>query len=224
MTPSETIKALRDALTELRPIVERGYAHEIIDAALALTADASEDAPDDESVAILHDVASEAAGTWATLEFQHAKSLGAGGPGKEKEAIKAERNFRVAIKVLADAARPAPVGVVQAAWALLSECDPQVTTDPEIADYWKRKGRNVTDLIAAPAAPIAEVTDRMTERKTDLVMLRGYKKVGYISQGAIQHALAQGIGVSTYIQAAHTSEFPVAIYMQAKPEGIAENE
>ncbi|HEY4720653.1 MAG TPA: hypothetical protein VII92_02300 [Anaerolineae bacterium] len=38
--------------------------------------------------------------------------------------------------------------------------------------------------------------------------------IGFISDGAIKHALAQGHGVSTYIQAGRpTSEFPVAIYI-----------
>lgn len=36
--------------------------------------------------------------------------------------------------------------------------------------------------------------------------------IGFISEGVIEHALAQGMGASAYIQAVKTAEFPVAIY------------
>lgn len=49
------------------------------------------------------------------------------------------------------------------AWALLAECDPQVTTDPELGDYWKRKGRNVTELYARAAAPVSGPTEQMQQ-------------------------------------------------------------
>jgi hypothetical protein len=52
------------------------------------------------------------------------------------------------------------------AWALFNECENEITTDPEIADYWKRKGRsNFTALYAAPDR--APSTDSAAEARPE---------------------------------------------------------
>lgn len=43
------------------------------------------------------------------------------------------------------------------AWALLDIADPEVTVDPVLADYWIRKGRDVTRLSVEAPSPRQEV-------------------------------------------------------------------
>lgn len=46
----------------------------------------------------------------------------------------------------------APAAITPVAWGLLSTQDQELTNDPVLADYWKRKGRDVTPLYADPVA------------------------------------------------------------------------
>ncbi|NHZ94633.1 hypothetical protein [Massilia sp. CCM 8734] len=64
----------------------------------------------------------------------------------------------------AQAARraPRPAGHAEpVAWGLLEPHDQELTNDPVLANYWKRKGRKITPLFAAPVAaePAVEAPD-----------------------------------------------------------------
>lgn len=113
------------------------------------------------------------------------------------------------------AALPPPI-VEPVAWALLYECDPQVTTDSEIADYWKRKGRNVTALYTTPASAPSDggvderALDPVVEANRALLLERskvGIKKYG-VTLGAgnlsepelLLHTLQELLDGANYIQ------------------------
>ncbi len=73
----------------------------------------------------------------------------------EDSLKKAEVNAELAGRFEATIARAAaaPAGHAEpVAWGLLEPYDQELTTDPVLADYWKRKGRKITPLFAAPVA------------------------------------------------------------------------
>lgn len=164
MNHTDTIKALRDALESLYQMTSR-YAISDTDygivcnaaSVLALTADASEDAPDDDSDDLrpgtlfhrLHEMGNilREGGRWGGNEFEYAM--------KEETDVAMLDDMLTHAMQLARAARPAPVAATPAPTAYLRQGANGVWL--EMADTALMSLADKTPLYAgaAPAAPIA---------------------------------------------------------------------